>query len=98
MAKQLLLRVPEELHSRLADQARAEGRPVNAIANELLEQHVADASPRQILRARARALGVLADPPAGGRAPTGARPDRQAALTASRGQGPILDELLDDGR
>lgn len=98
MAKQLLLRVPEELHARLAAQARAEGRAVNALANEVLEQHATEGSPRQALRAKARAAGVLAEPAPGNRSPASSPPDRQSALAATRGRGAILDELLADGR
>lgn len=34
--KQLLLRVPDELHARLAAQARAKGTSVNALATDIL--------------------------------------------------------------
>ncbi|HXH57548.1 hypothetical protein [Iamia sp.] len=98
MAKQLLLRVPEDLHARLAARSRSEGRPVNAIANEVLERHAAVPSPRQALRARARALGVLAEPASPGPSASAPPPDRQAALAATRGRGAILDQLLADGR
>lgn len=98
MTKQLLLRVPEELHARLAARARFEGRAVNAIANEVLEAHAAEASPRQALRARARALGVLAEPLTSSALTGVARHEREAALAVTRGRGAILDELMADGR
>ena len=65
--KQLLLRVPDELHSRLAARARYEGRSVNAIATEMLDTSVAagSGSARDMVRARAASRGLLRsiDPP-----------------------------------
>ncbi len=93
--RQLLLRIPDDLHARLTGRARRSGRSANVIATELLEQGVADESgdARAALRARARRLGVLA-------APTPAAPavDRTEALESMRGIGPVLDQLLADGR
>lgn len=59
--KQLLLRVPDELHSRLAARARDEGRSVNAIATEMLDTSVAaeSGSARDVVRARAASRGLL---------------------------------------
>jgi plasmid stability protein len=59
--KQLLLRVPDELHQRLADRARHEGRSVNVIATEMLDTSVAaeSGSAGDVLRARAAARGLL---------------------------------------
>jgi plasmid stability protein len=66
--KQLLLRVPDELHSRLAARARHEGRSVNVIATEMLDTSVAaeSGSARDVIRARAASRGLLRsiDPPA----------------------------------
>lgn len=94
--RQLLLRIPDDLHARLTGRARRSGRSANAIATELLEQGVADesADARATLRGRARRLGVLATPTA----VTVPTPDREAALASMRGIGPVLDELLADGR
>ena len=93
--RQLLLRIPDDLHARLTGRARRSGRSANVIATELLEQGVADESgdARAALRARARRLGVLA-------APTPAVPavDRDEALESMRSIGPVLDQLLADGR
>ncbi len=65
--KQLLLRVPDELHSRLAARARHEGRSVNVIATEMLDTSVAaqSGSACDVVRARAAARGMLRsiDPP-----------------------------------
>jgi plasmid stability protein len=59
--KQLLLRVPDELHRRLADRALSEGRSVNVLATEMLDTSVAavSGSARDVLRARAAARGLL---------------------------------------
>lgn len=98
MVKQLLLRVPEDLHARLAARAQQQGRSVNSVANEVLEAHLT-ATPgpltRDTLRARARALGLLAEPSA---MPPLTPRQRAAAVESSKGNGPILDELLADGR
>lgn len=95
--KQLLLRIPDDLHERLAARARRAGRSANAVATEILEGGVADETgdARAALRARARRLGVLASvpvstPPASG--------DRERILATMRGLGPVLDDLLADGR
>lgn len=100
--KQVLLRVPDDVHQRLAERAAAEHRSVNALATELLDRGVdssAGASERARVVAKARRLGLLAEPPEG--QPT-ADVDpalaRAAAATASKGIGPVLDRLLDDGR
>ncbi len=94
--RQLLLRIPDDLHARLTSRARRAGRSANTIATEILEQGVADESgdARAALRSRARRLGVLAISLTG---PVPA-PDREAALASVRDIGPILDELLADGR
>lgn len=106
--RQLLLRVPQELHQRLAAQAAREGRSMNAIANDALRAMLAAADPispasdeptarRARLRARAAARGLLAPPQPidGPRLP----PRELATLwdelaDASRGLGPMLDAEL----
>jgi plasmid stability protein len=59
--KQLLLRVPDELHQRLSARARHEGRSVNLIATEMLDTSVTAESgtARDVVRARAAARGLL---------------------------------------
>ncbi|MCY7297834.1 MAG: toxin-antitoxin system HicB family antitoxin [Ilumatobacteraceae bacterium] len=58
--KQLLLRVPDELHERLARRAIAEGTSVNALATGVLDVAVTDVArdPRSMVRARASAAGL----------------------------------------
>jgi plasmid stability protein len=94
--KQLLLRVPEDLHRRLAARARREGRSVNAVATEILDA-AADAD-RGDLRARVRAAAAAA----GSLSPTQARPvsaaRRRRIIASTRGLGPQLDRLLAEER
>jgi plasmid stability protein len=96
--RQLLLRVPDDLHARLAGRAKRAGRSVNAVATEILDQGVADDSvdARHRLRARARRLGVLAQPSAPAQ-PVSADA-RARAIASTRGIGRVLDRLLEDGR
>jgi plasmid stability protein len=94
--KQLLVRVPDDLHARLLARAKRSGRSATAIVTELLEAGVGDESgdTRADLRARARRLGVLASAPAPAVDPAA----RRSALRAFRGIGPVIDDILADGR
>ena len=59
--KQLLIRVPDDVHRRLAARAAKEGRSLNAVATEMLDTAV-DVVPedvQSVLRARAAAAGLL---------------------------------------
>ena len=90
--KQLLLRVPDEIHRRLKARAAQAGRSINAVATEILDASV-DAETgdrRSRLRARARALGVLQETPS---VPVSAA-RRRRIIATTRGTGPILDQLL----
>ncbi|MGH3303829.1 MAG: FitA-like ribbon-helix-helix domain-containing protein [Streptosporangiaceae bacterium] len=94
--RQLLLRVPDEVHRRLTARAAREGRSVNAVASEILDA-TADADEgdrRARLRARAASLGVLRAATAG---PI-ARADRKRIIASTRGLGPLVDTLLGDER
>ena len=59
--RQLLLRVPDELHERLARRAAAEGVSINALANGALEMSVTGGATtgRDVVRARAATRGLL---------------------------------------
>lgn len=59
--KQLLLRVPEDVHARLSARAAKEGRSINAVATEMLDTaiDVVPSNPQTVLRARAAAAGLL---------------------------------------
>jgi len=94
--KQILLRVPDEVHRRLAARAARDGRSVNAIATEILDASVDtdEGDRRARLRARAAAVGMLRSVPA--EAVTPAR--RRRVLVSTRGTGPILDKLLTEER
>ncbi|MDD7811559.1 toxin-antitoxin system HicB family antitoxin [Mycobacterium sp. CSUR Q5927] len=94
--KQLLLRVPEDLHRRLVARAAREGRSLNALATEILDAAAeADSGDRRAkLRAAAAASGVLRTMPA--RPMSVAR--RQRIIASTRGLGEQLDRLLADER
>jgi plasmid stability protein len=94
--RQMLLRVPDDLHRRLARAARESGRSVNALANDILDQAVPPEpmDERTRLLEKARQLGVLVERPAAKISPE----RRAAALRATEGMGPVLDEIFADGR
>jgi plasmid stability protein len=90
--KQLLLRVPDEVHHRLTARAARVHRSVNAVATEILDAAVdADTGDRRVrLKARARALGLLEEKPG-----LPVSPARRGRIVGStRGTGPIVDQLL----
>jgi plasmid stability protein len=94
--KQLLLRVPDDVHRRLAARAAREGRSVNAVATELLDVAAeADLGDRRTrLRAAAAAAGLL-----GGVRASGVSDERRRRIIDStRGLGPIADALIDEER
>jgi plasmid stability protein len=94
--KQLLLRVPDDVHRRLAARAARDGRSVNALATEILDAAVdADEGDRRArLRATAAATGLLRSLPA--KSITPAR--RRRIIASTKGTGPILDQLLAEER
>jgi hypothetical protein len=101
--KQLLLRVPEDLHRRLAARAAREGRSMNAVAGAMLDA-ATDAdlgippnpapTPQERLRARARALGMLSEVPA---APV-SKTERDRIIASTRGIGKVLDRIIAEDR
>jgi plasmid stability protein len=94
--RQLLLRVPDEVHRRLTARAARDGRSVNSVATEILDA-AADADEgdrRERLRARAATLGILRATPA--QPVTAAR--RRRVVASTRGIGPVLDQLLAEER
>lgn len=90
--KQILLRVPEETHRKLAARAARLGRSINSVANEILHAAVdSDLGDRRTrLRARAASLGILCTAPS--------RPissDRRGRIIATTtGIGPIVDDYM----
>lgn len=100
--KQLLLRVDDELHARLAAQARAKGTSVNALANQILGLGIdpANLSRRDRLNLKHIALGELRgnvrpEPPLPRVSPEELEAIRERAIESMRGAGPIGDELID---
>jgi plasmid stability protein len=99
--RQLLVRIPDDLHARLTAKAKRAGISVNALANEALQ---AAAPPegaangvltrRYRLREKARELGLLVEAPA----PPVAPERFTAALKETEGIGPVVDELWSEGR
>jgi plasmid stability protein len=94
--KQLLLRVPDEVHRRLTARAARDGRSVNAVATEILDAAAdADEGDRRVrLRARAAGLGILREIPA---EPVSAA-RRRRVIASTKGTGPVLDRLLAEER
>lgn len=94
--KQLLLRVPDDVHRRLTARAAREGRSVNAVATEILDAAAdADVGDRRArLRARAAGLGVVRELPA--ETVNSAR--RRRIIASTKGFGPLADRLLADER
>lgn len=94
--RQLLLRVPDDLHARLAARAAREGRSVNQLATQVLDAAAdADRGSRVTrLRARAAAQGVL-EPVLDTRINPA---QRKRALKGMAGMGPSLDALIDEDR
>lgn len=94
--KQLLLRVPEDVHRRLKARAAREGRSVNSVATEILDAAAgADTGDR---RARLRASAAAA----GAERSTNAQPvsaaRRRRIVESTRGLGSRIDAALDDER
>lgn len=94
--KQLIARIDEDLHARLKARAASEGRTLNAMVTEALEQVAPrEETPRQRLMRRAREEGIDlvfsdAEPP---------DPDeRERIIEMTRGLGPFIDEFLDEDR
>ncbi len=98
--KQVLLRVDDELHAQLTERAQRERRSVNALANEILSRatQAGATSPRQQVRARAAALGLLAAPLTPPESHPEGADSRQRVLDRTRGLGPVLDDLIDEDR
>jgi plasmid stability protein len=92
--KQLLLRVPDDLHQRLAARARAANTSVNALATQALTTAVGGepTDARTRVRLKAAALGILVEDPS---TTTITAKQREAAIKSTRGMGAIADSLID---
>jgi plasmid stability protein len=94
--RQLLLRVPGDLHRRITARAAREGRSVNAVATEILDAAVdADAGDRRDRLRSALAAAGAARTVAAPRI-TGAK--RRRILASTAGLGPQVDRLIADER
>lgn len=97
--KQLLLRVPDELHRRLARRAQREHRSVNALATEVLS--LATSIDPSVRRDRLRMQVALAGLGASHEAylpGSSTADDRAEAVAAMKGVGPVIDEIIAEGR
>jgi HicB family len=96
MMKQLLLRVPDDLHRRITARAAREGKSMNAVSCAILDASAdADAGDRrERLRSRAAALGMLNEVEA---APVSEQA-RRRILASTRGLGQVIDRILDEDR
>jgi antitoxin FitA len=93
IVRQLLARIDDDLHRRLKRRAAAEGRSLNAMVNEILRDAVAPKNGPDLLRARLKALGRLADIPRPRRALS-----RNAAIALTRGAGDAVSRALAEDR
>jgi plasmid stability protein len=96
VVKQILLRVPDQLHRRLSARAARAHQSINATATEILDSAVdADVGDRRArLRARAAALGIFRATSA----PTVSPARRRRVVASTKGAGQVLDQLLADDR
>jgi plasmid stability protein len=94
--KQLLLRVPEDIHRRLVARARREGRSINAVATEILDAAAEsdEGDRRARLRAAAAAAGTLRSVQA---RRVGAE-RRRRIIASTRGLGQQVDRLVGQER
>jgi plasmid stability protein len=94
--KQLLLRVPDEVHQRLATRAADQGRSVNALATEILDTATEGATPdrRTRLRARASALGIRESVDAPAISPR----RRGEILATTESWGSMAEQLINEER
>lgn len=93
--RQLITRIDDDLHRRLKERARDEGRSMNAVVTELLEQAVPDETPRERLRRRLKAEGRLTEIPMPENPPS-----LEEALAMLRGDAgrAVLEALEEDRR
>ncbi len=88
--RQLIARIDDRLHARLKARAKAEGRSLNALVVELLENGLAANNERERVRARMRGLGLLVTLPRPTRPPL----SLDEAIELTRGWGTAVSEAL----
>lgn len=91
--RQLITRLDDELHARLKQRARDEGRSVNAVVTDLLNAVLSGEDEHARVHRRALAAGLLVDPPR-----TEEAPPRDMAIEATRGAGSTASASLDSDR
>jgi HicB-like protein involved in pilus formation len=103
--KQLLLRVDEALHARLAEQARSAGKSVNALANEILGLGIDPdkVSRRDRLHLKLMTIGEIRGTVQPSETLPAITPEqlrlmRERALESMRGAGPLADDLINHER
>jgi antitoxin FitA len=87
--RQLITRLDDDLHARLKERAAAEGRSLNALIVEVLEDATASASARETIRQRARRTDRLVRPPRPSRVPSWSEVE-----AATGGTGTAVSEAL----
>lgn len=89
--KQLVARIPEDVHARLERRAQNEGRSLDALVNEVLGEAVpAPLTPMEELRERIRAAGLEVKV----LRPDGPVPSLDEAIALTRGWGTAVSEAL----
>jgi antitoxin FitA len=87
--RQILTRVDDDLHARLKRRAAAEGRSMNDLVVEALRRELNTAdSPRERLRARLAARGMLAQP---------STPPPASGLSREEGRALLIEQLRGAG-
>lgn len=90
---QLLTRLDDRLHQRIKECAEAQGRSVNAIVAEALDEAFGEKDERELVRERARKAGLLFVPPRPAQVPTD-----EELREASRGAGSSVSAALEEER
>jgi plasmid stability protein len=96
VVKQLLLRVPEDIHRRLVARARREGRSINAVATAILDAAAESDQGDRRTRLRAAAAAAGTHQPVQARRVSAAR--RRRVIASTRGLGQQVDRLLAQDR
>lgn len=92
--RQLIARIDDDLHARLKQRARDEGRSLNALVGEILTEAVERDDPRARLRARMKAMGMLIELPT----PEGDVPSLDEVIESTRGAGRVISEAIEAER
>jgi plasmid stability protein len=92
--RQLITRIDDALHARLKERAAAEGRSVNALVTEMIENGVSADDERRRWKARLKAEGRLVVPTPLWPVPA----SRDEAIETTRGWGTSVSEELEKQR